>query len=154
MNETTKSAVIATLHCLLGCAIGEVLGMVIGTALNFHDGVTIGLSIALAFVFGYSFSIVPILRSGLTPRQAIKVTLAGDTVSITSMEIVDNLVIILIPGALVAGLTSGLFWGSLVISLIIAFIVTVPVNRYLIARGKGHAVMHKYHEHSSEHHHH
>jgi hypothetical protein len=148
MDATTKSAIQATLHCLLGCAIGQVLGMVIGTALNFHDGLTIGLSIFLAFIFGYAFSIWPILRSGLPPRQAIKVTLAGDTVSIASMEIVDNLVIILIPGALAAGLTSGLFWGSLALSLVVAFIVTVPVNRYLIARGKGHALMHEHHDHS------
>jgi hypothetical protein len=125
--------------------------MVIGTALNFHDAVTIGLSITLAFVFGYSFSIWPMLRSGLKPRQAIKVTLAGDTVSITSMEIVDNLVMVLIPGAMAAGLTSGLFWGSLTFSLLVAFVVTVPVNRYLIARGKGHALMHEYHDHSSHH---
>lgn len=145
MNPTTKSAIRATLHCLLGCAIGEILGMVIGMALNFHDVVTIGMSIVLAFVFGYGFSIWPILRSGLKPRQAIKVTLAGDTISITSMEIVDNLVIVLIPGAMAAGLGSGLFWGSLVLSLIVAFVVTVPVNRYLIARGKGHALLHEHH---------
>jgi len=145
MDQTTKSAIQATLHCLLGCAIGEILGMVIGNAFSLHPAASVGLSIVLAFVFGYSFSIWPILKSGLTPRQAIKVTLAGDTASITSMEIVDNLVILLIPGAMVAGLNSGLFWGSLILSLFVAFIVTVPVNRYLIVRGKGHAVMHEHH---------
>lgn len=147
MDSITKSAVSATLHCLTGCAIGEVLGMVIGTGLNWSNFATILISIILAFVFGYSLSIWPILRAGVPRKKAVKVTLAADTLSITSMEIVDNLVIILIPGALYVGLASGLFWGSLVISLVIAFIVTVPVNRWLIVRGKGHALVHHLHHH-------
>jgi hypothetical protein len=153
MDTMTKSAIRATLHCLLGCAIGEVIGMVIGSALDLHAAFSVTLSILLAFLFGYSFSIWPVLKSGLSPKNAIKVTLAGDTVSITSMEIVDNVIILLIPGALMAGLESGLFWGSLVVSLAVAFVVTVPVNRFLIVRGKGHAVMHKYHNHNNYHDH-
>ncbi|MBI3494670.1 DUF4396 domain-containing protein [Candidatus Saccharibacteria bacterium] len=145
MDPITKSAISATLHCLTGCAIGEVLGMVIGTGFNWSNFATVVLSILLAFVFGYSLSIWPILRAGVPGKKAVKVTLAADTLSITSMEIVDNLIIILIPGALYAGLSSGLFWGSLAISLVIAFIVTVPVNRWLIVRGKGHALVHHLH---------
>lgn len=147
MDRTTKSAIQATLHCLAGCAVGEVLGMVIGTSLGLHDFATVALAIVLAFVFGYAFSIWPILKTGLSTKQAIKVTLAADTVSITSMEIVDNLIMLLIPGAMAAGLDSGIFWGSLAFALAVAFVVTVPVNRYLIARGKGHALMHEHHHH-------
>ncbi len=151
MDATTKSAIRATLHCLAGCAVGEVLGMVIGSALGLHNLATVGLAIALAFLFGYMFSIWPILSSGVSARQAIKITLAADTVSITSMEIVDNLIIVLIPGAMAAGLNSGLFWGSLAVALGIAFIVTVPVNRFLIARGKGHALVHEHHHNDAHH---
>jgi hypothetical protein len=141
----TNVAVSATLHCLTGCAIGEVLGMVIGTALGWPDGPTIVLAIALAFVFGYSFTIGPVMRSGLSLRAAIPVALAADTISITVMEIVDNAIMLIIPGAMDAGLDSWLFWGALAIALGIAFVVTVPVNRALIRRGKGHAVVHQYH---------
>jgi hypothetical protein len=144
-QELTRLAISATLHCLTGCAIGEVLGMVIGTALNWSNGATILLSIVLAFVFGYSLTIAPVLRSGLPLRAAVTVALAADTVSIAVMEIVDNAVVLAVPGAMDAGLTSPLFWGSLVVSLLVAFAVTVPVNRALIARGKGHAVVHAYH---------
>lgn len=145
MDVNTKSAISATLHCLTGCAIGEVLGMVIGTALGWHDAATIALAIVLAFFFGYLLSIWPILRSGVGTKSAIKITLAADTLSITTMEIVDNLVIILIPGALHAGLNSFLFWASLAFALFVAFVVTVPVNRWLIVRGKGHALVHHLH---------
>jgi hypothetical protein len=141
----TRLAISATLHCLTGCAIGEVLGMVIGTALGWSDVQTIVLAVALAFVFGYSFTIGPVMRSGLPLRAAIPVALAADTVSITVMEIVDNAVMLLVPGAMDAGLASWLFWGSLAFALAVAFVVTVPVNRWLIGRGKGHAVVHQYH---------
>jgi len=141
----TRLAISATLHCLTGCAIGEVLGMVIGTALGWSDVQTIVLAVALAFVFGYSFTIGPVMRSGLSLRAAIPVALAADTVSITVMEIVDNAVMLLVPGAMDAGLASWLFWGSLAFALAVAFILTVPVNRWLIGRGQGHAVVHAYH---------
>jgi hypothetical protein len=141
----TRLAVSATLHCLTGCAIGEVLGMVIGTALGWNDVQTIVLAVALAFVFGYAFTIGPVLRSGLSLRAAIPVALAADTVSITVMEIVDNAVMLAVPGAMDAGLGSWLFWGSLAFALAVAFVVTVPVNRWLIGRGKGHAVVHAFH---------
>ena len=142
-----RQAVSATLHCLLGCAIGEVLGMVIGTALGLPNLGTVALSIALAFVFGYSLAMRPILRAGLTLAAALPVALAADTVSIATMELVDNALMLVIPGAMDAGLSSGLFWGALAVSLAIAFTLTVPVNRWLLARGRGHAVVHQYHEH-------
>jgi hypothetical protein len=141
----TRLAISATLHCLTGCAIGEVLGMVIGTALGWSDLSTIALAVALAFVFGYALTIAPVLRSGLPLKAAIGVALAADTLSILVMEIVDNAIMLLIPGAMEAGVTSWLFWGSLAVALAIAFVVTVPVNRALIARGKGHAVVHEFH---------
>lgn len=144
-RELTRFAISATLHCLLGCAIGEVLGMVIGTALGWTNAQTVVLSIALAFLFGYSFTIGPVMRSGRTLRQAVPIALAADTISIAVMEIVDNLLMLGIPGAMDAGLSSLLFWGSLAASLAIAFVVTVPVNRWLIGRGKGHAVVHHMH---------
>src|SRR5919112_2012070 len=142
--QLTRLAVSATLHCLTGCAIGEVLGMVIGTALGWSDGATIALAVALAFFFGYSLTIAPVLRSGLPLRAALGVAFAADTLSITVMEIVDNAIMLAVPGAMEAGLTSFLFWGSLAFALLVAFVVTVPVNRWLIARGKGHAVVHQY----------
>ena len=135
----------ATLHCLTGCAIGEILGLVIGTTLDWGNGATIVLAVALAFLFGYSFTIVPVLRSGLALGAAIGVALAADTVSITVMEIIDNAIMLVIPGAMDAGLNTWLFWGALAVALAIAFVVAVPVNRALIRRGKGHAVVHQYH---------
>ncbi|GAA3626166.1 uncharacterized protein DUF4396 [Lentzea atacamensis] len=150
----TKLAVSATLHCLTGCAIGEVLGMVIGTALGWSNLATILLAIALAFLFGYSLTIRPVLKSGLPLKAAIGVALAADTVSIAVMEIVDNAVMLLVPGAMEAGVASWLFWVSLAFALAVAFVVTVPVNRWLISRGKGHAVVHQYHGgHAHEGHH-
>ncbi len=143
----TRSAVQATLHCLTGCAIGEVLGMVLATALALGNGASIALSIVLAFGFGYSLTLRPVLRAGVPLRQALGLAFASDTVSITTMEVVDNLFILLVPGALAAGLADGLFWWSLGVSLAIAFVLTVPVNRALIARGRGHAVMHELHSH-------
>ncbi|MCX2946772.1 DUF4396 domain-containing protein [Lentzea sp. NEAU-D7] len=144
-QSLTKLAVSATLHCLTGCAIGEVLGMVIGTALGWSALATIVLAVALAFVFGYALTIRPVLRSGLPLRAAIGVAFAADTVSIAVMEVVDNAVMLLVPGAMEAGLASWLFWLSLAFALAVAFVVTVPVNRWLISRGKGHAVVHQYH---------
>lgn len=156
MDALTKTAIKATLHCLTGCAIGEIMGMVIGNVLNLHGAITIVLSIGLAFFFGYALSIFSLTRSGVQLKKAVPVALGADTVSIMSMEIMDNLIVLLIPGAMAAGLLTGLFWGSLAISLVVAFIVTVPVNRWLISRGKGHALAHHYHEHHQhghEHHH-
>lgn len=143
----TRSAVQATLHCLTGCAIGEVLGMVISTALGFGNAVSIGISILLAFVFGYALTLRPVVAAGVSPRRALSLAFASDTLSITTMEIVDNAFIVLVPGALAAGLGDSLFWWSLGTSLVVAFFATVPVNRYLIARGRGHAVMHEFHHH-------
>jgi hypothetical protein len=135
----------ATLHCLTGCAIGEVLGMVIGTAAGLSNGATVVLSIALAFVFGYALTIRGVLRAGVPFRAAVRVALAADTVSIMVMEIVDNAIVLTVPGAMKAGLGSTLFWASLAGSLAVAFVVTVPVNRALMSRGKGHAVVHTLH---------
>ena len=140
-----RQAISATLHCLTGCAIGEVLGMVIGSALGWGSVATVVLSVALAFVFGYSLTMRPVLRAGLPLAAALGVAFASDTVSISVMEVVDNAFVVAVPGAMEAGLASGLFWGTLAASLAIAFVLTVPVNRWLIARGRGHAVMHDYH---------
>lgn len=138
-------ALAATLHCLTGCGIGVVLGMVIGTWAGWGNGPTMVLAIVLAFIFGYALTMRPLLRSGMAMGQAVRLALAADTVSITVMEIIDNAVLMLIPGAMMAGLGSWLFWGSLAIALVLAAIVGFPVNRWLIARGKGHAVVHKHH---------
>lgn len=135
----------ATVHCLTGCAIGEVLGMVIGTALSWGNAATIALSVVLAFFFGYALTMLPLLRGGLAFGATVGLALASDTVSITIMEIVDNLIMLVIPGAMGAGLGDALFWGSLAVSLVIAGAVAFPVNRWLIARGRGHAVVHRYH---------
>jgi hypothetical protein len=140
-----RAAIRATLHCLTGCAIGEVLGMVLATALGLGNAASIVLSIALAFLFGYALTIRSVLRAGIAFRRALGVALASDTVSIATMEIVDNAFILVVPGALAAGLADGLFWWSLAVSLVIAFVLTVPVNRWLISRGRGHAVMHELH---------
>ena len=140
-----KLAFSATGHCLTGCAIGEVLGMVIGTALGWGNAATIALAVALAFFFGYALTMLPLVRSGLALSAVLPLALAADTLSITVMEIVDNAVMLIIPGAMEAGLTSPLFWGSLAFALAVAFAVAFPVNRYLIARGRGHAVVHQYH---------
>jgi hypothetical protein len=133
----------ATVHCLTGCAIGEVMGMAIGTALGFSDFGTIALAVALAFFFGYTLTSLPLLRSGMALGAVIPIALASDTVSIAVMEIVDNLIILAVPGAMEAGLASFLFWGSLAFALLVAGLVALPVNRWLIARGKGHAVVHR-----------
>lgn len=135
----------ATLHCLTGCAIGEVLGMVIGTALGWGNLETIALAVVLAFLFGYALTVRPLLRDGMGMRQAARLALAADTASITVMEIVDNVIMLVIPGAMDAGLDSLLFWGSLAFALAVAAVPAFPVNRWLIARGRGHAVVHAHH---------
>jgi hypothetical protein len=135
----------ATLHCLTGCAIGEVLGMVIGTALGLSAVTTVVLAVALAFVFGYALTMRGVLRAGLGFRQALGVALAADTVSIAVMEVLDNAVMLTVPGAMEAGLSSPVFWGALAFSLLVAFVLTTPVNRWMISRGKGHAVVHAHH---------
>ncbi|MFC9913967.1 DUF4396 domain-containing protein [Streptomyces sp. NPDC127197] len=135
----------ATLHCLTGCAIGEILGMVIGTALLWGNVPTMVLAITLAFLFGYSFTLFAVLRAGLNLRSAIKVALAADTVSIAVMEFVDNAIIALTPGAMDAHLSDGLFWSALLGGFAVAFVITTPVNKWMIGRGKGHAVVHAYH---------
>jgi hypothetical protein len=139
----TATAIAATLHCLTGCAIGEIAGMAIGTALAFSNLGTVVLSVVLAFFFGYALTSLPLLRAGFALGAVIPIALASDTLSITTMEVVDNLIVIAVPGAMEAGLGSLLFWGSLSFALAVAAVVTVPVNRYLIARGKGHAVVHE-----------
>src|SRR5579884_2856333 len=143
----TESAVRATVHCLTGCAIGEILGMIVATALGLGNAESIAISIVLAFAFGYGLTLRPVLRAGVPFRRALGLAFASDTVSISTMELVDNAFILLVPGALAAGLTDGLFWWSLIVSLVIAFALTVPVNRFLIARGRGHAVLHEFHAH-------
>jgi hypothetical protein len=144
-GDTTRMAISATLHCLTGCAIGEIAGLIIGTAAGLGNVPTIAISIALAFMFGYSLSTMPLLRSGLAPRTALTVVLAADTLSILTMEIVDNVVVAVIPNAMNAGLVNVTFWVSMMLSLVAAFIAAVPVNRYLLKRGKGHALTHVYH---------
>lgn len=133
----------ATVHCLTGCAIGEVAGMAIGTALGFSNFATIVLAVALAFFFGYGLTSLPLLRSGMALGSVVPIAFASDTLSITTMEIVDNLIMLTIPGAMDAGLATLLFWGSLAVALVIAGAIALPVNRWLIARGKGHAVIHR-----------
>lgn len=138
----TGLAVSATLHCLTGCAIGEVSGVAIGTALGFSDLGTILLAVALAFLFGYALTSLPLLRAGLALAAVIPIALASDTLSIATMEVVDNLILVVIPGAMDAGLGDVLFWGALSFALAVAFVLTVPVNRWLLARGKGHTAVH------------
>ena len=147
VTASWSTAVSATLHCLTGCAIGEVLGMVLSTWWGWGGGASIVLSVVLAFFFGYLLTYSSVRRHGVSRREGVRLALASDTVSITSMEIIDNLLILLIPGAMSAGLLSGLFWLSLAVSLAVAFVVTVPVNRWLISRGRGHAVVHELHGH-------
>ncbi len=144
-QSLSRLAFSATVHCLTGCAIGEVLGLVIGTALGFPDVTTIVLAVTLAFVFGYALTMRPLLAAGLAFGQALRLAFAADTLSIAVMEIVDNAIILAVPGAMEAGLASPLFWGSLAVALAVAFAFAFPVNYWLIRRGKGHAVVHEYH---------
>ena len=146
-SAPTRAAIQATLHCLTGCAIGEILGMVLSAALGFGNALSILVSVLLAFVFGYALTLRPVIAAGVAPRRAMRLAVASDTVSIATMELVDNAFILLVPGAIAASLADGLFWWSLLVSLAIAFVLTVPVNRWLIVRGRGHAVMHELHAH-------
>jgi hypothetical protein len=147
ISETPASrlAFSATVHCFTGCAIGEVLGLVLSTAFGWNAVASVAVAVVLAFVFGYSFTLIPLLRGGMAPHRALRLALVADTVSIIVMELVDNAIMLIIPGAMVAGLTDMLFWASLVISLVVAFIAAYPVNWWLISRGRGHAVVHQGH---------
>jgi hypothetical protein len=146
-QSLNRLAFSATVHCLTGCAIGEVLGIIIGTALGWSNLATIALAIGLAFFFGYTLTSLPLLRSGMALAAVVPVALASDTVSITIMEIVDNAIILIVPGAMDAELDDVLFWGTLAVALLIAGAAAYPVNRWLLSRGKGHAVVHQYHSH-------
>lgn len=142
-RELDGMALSATLHCLTGCALGEIVGLIIGTALGWSNWPTIFLAIVLAFLFGYALTSLPLLRAGLALSTVIPVALASDTLSIATMELVDNAIILLVPGAMDAGLSDLLFWGSLAVALVIAGAAAFPVNRWLLARGKGHAAVHE-----------
>jgi hypothetical protein len=144
-QSLNRIAFSATVHCLTGCAIGEVLGMIIGTALGWGDWPTIALAVVLAFFFGYSLTMVPLLRGGLALAVAVPLAFASDTLSIAVMELVDNAILLVVPGAMEAGVLDLLFWGSLAFALAVAFVAAYPVNRWLIARGRGHAVVHAHH---------
>jgi hypothetical protein len=145
MNVTWKTAMSATLHCLTGCAIGEVLGMVLATWWGWSTGPSIALAVVLAFFFGYLLTFTGVRRAGMDVRTAVRTAIAADTLSILVMELVDNGVILTVPGAMESGLLDLLFWGSLAFSLAVAFVVTVPVNKWVMGRGKGHAVVHEMH---------
>lgn len=144
-RSLNRVAFSATVHCLTGCAIGEVLGMIIGTALGWGDWSTIALAVVLAFFFGYSLTLLPLLRSGLGLAASLPIAFAADTISIAIMEIVDNAIMLLVPGAMEAGLDAFRFWGSLAFALVVAGAAAFPVNRWLISRGRGHAVVHAHH---------
>ena len=145
MGSIDVMALSATLHCLTGCAIGEIVGLLIGTSAGLHNAATIPISIGLAFLFGYALSTLPLLKAGLPVATALKVVLAADTVSILTMEVFDNLVMVGIPGAMNAGLANGLFWVSMMLSFVAAFGAAYPVNRWLLQRGRGHALTHEFH---------
>ena len=144
-SSLNRVAFSATVHCLTGCSIGEVLGMVVGSSINLSNSGTIALSVVLAFLFGYALTMMPLIRRGIALGPAMKLAFASDTLSIALMEIIDNGVMLVIPGAMEAGLTDPLFWGSLVTSLILAGIAAFPLVRWLISRGRGHAVVQKHH---------
>jgi hypothetical protein len=143
-SSLNNMAANATLHCLTGCAIGEILGLMIGTALGLSSAATIPLAVGLAFLFGYALSTLPLMQAGLGFFSALSLVFAADTLSITVMEVVDNLVMLLIPGAMEAGLVNPIFWLGMMLALTAAFLAAFPVNRYLINRGKGHALTHQY----------
>lgn len=143
--SSNAMAVSATLHCLTGCAIGEIVGLMIGTALGLASLQTVVLAVALAFTFGYALSTLPLLQAGVGVATALSVVLAADTLSIATMEVVDNLVMLVIPGAMDSGLVNPVFWVGMALALTAAFFAALPVNRWLLARGKGHALMHQYH---------
>jgi ABC-type nitrate/sulfonate/bicarbonate transport system permease component len=152
MDTNWRMAITATRHCLTGCAIGEVLGMLLSTWWGWGSTSSIALSVALAFFFGYLLTYSGVRRAGADSRTAAQAALASDTVSIATMEVVDNLFVLVVPGAMAAGLDTTLFWWSLAVSLAVAFVAAVPVNHWLMARGKGHAVVHQFHEEHAHHH--
>ena len=152
MNPRNVMAANATLHCLTGCAIGEIVGLMVGTALGLGNGATIALAVGLAFLFGYALSTLPLIQAGLGFSAALSVVFAADTLSIVVMEVVDNLVMAVIPGAMDAGLVNPIFWIGMMISLTAAFVAAFPVNRYLIDKGKGHALTHQFHHEQADHH--
>jgi hypothetical protein len=152
MTDSWRMAVTATRHCLTGCALGEIAGMVLSTWWGWGNAANIALSIVLAFAFGYTLTYTGVRRTGADSRTAVQAALASDTVSILTMEVVDNLFILVVPGAISAGLGNSLFWWSLVVSLAVAFAAAVPVNHWLMERGKGHAVVHRLHEEHAHHH--
>src|SRR5688500_5658343 len=145
MGSLNRMALMATIHCLTGCAIGEIAGMMIGNALGWSNFQTVALAVALAFASGYAFTMIPLLRGGLPLKRALRLALASDTISITIMEVVDNGIMLVIPGAMDAGLAEPLFWLSLTFALLVAGVAAYPANRWLIARGQGHAVVHAHH---------
>lgn len=145
-DSTTRLAFTATAHCLAGCSIGEILGMILGAGFGWRAGITVVLSVILAFIFGYAFTVVPLLRSGMELVATLRLALASDTFSIVVMEVVDNGIMLLVPGAMDAGLAEPLFWASLTSSLLLAGLAAFPVNRWLIARGRGHALVHASHD--------
>ena len=153
-TSANKVALLATLHCLTGCAVGEVIGMIISSALNWSALPSIMLAVGLAFLFGYGFSAIPLLRRGIGIKKSLSLVFAADTLSVGVMEVVDNAFIMAVPGAIHAGLDTALFWISMALALLAAFIVAFPVNKYLIGRGMGHAVVHKYHHHEHQLHEH
>lgn len=156
-STINSMAASATLHCLTGCAIGEIAGLMVGAALGLGTGATVLLAVALSFFFGYLLSTLPLLKAGLDFFAALSVVFAADTLSIATMEAVDNLVMVAIPGAMNAGLVDPVFWLSMMVALAAAFAAAFPVNRYLLAKGKGHALTHQFHhgghDHHAEHHH-
>lgn len=147
MTQINQLAASATLHCLTGCAIGEIMGLILGAVLSLSNIVTIVLSIALAFLIGYTLSLMPLVKSGMTLKKAMALVLAADTLSITAMEIVDNATVLVIPGAMSSTLVDPLFWSVLSLALFLAFWAAFPVNRFLLGRGKGHALVHEHHGH-------
>lgn len=144
-HSSSSLAVSATLHCLAGCALGEITGLIVGTAFGFSNMATIALSVGLAFFMGYSFSLLPLQKSGITVGVALRIVLAADTLSIATMEVVDNLVMLIVPGAMDAGLVNPLFWLTMILALTAAFFAAWPVNTFLLSRGKGHALLHESH---------
>lgn len=145
IKQSTSVALSATLHCLTGCAIGEIAGLILGTIFNWPTLTTIAVAIGLAFLFGYTLSIIPLLKSGMQLKAAMGLVLAADTLSILTMEVVDNTVVAIVPGAMSSGLVNPIFWLTLMGALFIAFWAAFPVNRYLISKGKGHALVHGHH---------
>ncbi|HEX8762504.1 MAG TPA: DUF4396 domain-containing protein [Candidatus Saccharimonadales bacterium] len=145
-DSLRSMAIGATLHCLTGCALGEIVGLIVGTVAGLSNSATIVLSIALAFLFGYSLSLLPLRRSGLPLARAMRLVLAADTLSIATMEIIDNAVMLVVPGAMNAGVVNPIFWASMALALSAAFYAALPVNLYLLKHGQGHALMHKHHE--------